>query len=164
MAVGVSSEGAPKITRDITGLKHGETLQIDVGKKGHHVVMRAFDMEHSIPCQSYGFYEPRSRLKPEYKNLGRQELVALRKQKVEVEVLMVRTPVPLTVLLLRISWLSAGGPHVPVRWRKHSWQPKADAEQLEGVSCRHRAVHLSRRLASAPSRAPQLLGRDGASH
>lgn len=41
--------------------------------------VRVFDMDHSVPCCGYGFYDTRQKLKKEYEGLPGKEIAALRR-------------------------------------------------------------------------------------
>jgi len=41
--------------------------------------VRVFDMDHSVPCCGYGFYDCRKKLKKEYENLTGKDIASLRK-------------------------------------------------------------------------------------
>ncbi|CAF3042517.1 unnamed protein product [Rotaria socialis] len=41
--------------------------------------VRVFDMDHSVPCRGYGFYERRQKLKNEYEHLTSKEIIDMRR-------------------------------------------------------------------------------------
>ena len=48
--------------------------------------VRVFDMDHSVPCCGYGFYQCRQKLKREYADLSKTDLVALRRTNKDLQI------------------------------------------------------------------------------
>jgi hypothetical protein len=48
--------------------------------------IRVFDMDHSVPCCGYGFYECRQKLKKEYEHLTGKDIANIRKENRNLEV------------------------------------------------------------------------------
>jgi ribonuclease Z len=47
--------------------------------------VRVFDMDHSVPCCGYGFYESRFKLKKEYEHLSSKEIGNLKRENPKIE-------------------------------------------------------------------------------
>jgi ribonuclease Z len=47
--------------------------------------IRVFDMDHSVPCCGYGFYESRFKLKKEYEHLSSKEIGNLKRENPKIE-------------------------------------------------------------------------------
>ena len=57
----------------LIGVQPDQMLSLNRGMQ-----VRVFEMDHSVPCCGYGFYETRKKLKKEYGHLTGKEIVALR--------------------------------------------------------------------------------------
>jgi hypothetical protein len=48
--------------------------------------IRVFDMDHSVPCCGYGFYESRQKLKKEYEHLTSKDLGNMRRENPNLQI------------------------------------------------------------------------------
>ena len=64
------------------GLVAGQKLSITIKKTNLHVDV--FECDHGVPTISYGFTEPKQKLKPEYSDLPGKEIARLRKDGTEI--------------------------------------------------------------------------------
>lgn len=59
---------------ELIGVQHDDFLSFRKNMK-----IRVFDMDHSVPCCGYGFYEIRNKLKKEYENLTSKDIANMRR-------------------------------------------------------------------------------------
>lgn len=60
---------------DLVGVTDGNILPI---KNGYN--MKVYDLCHNVPCRGYGLQYTRTKLKPEYTNLNKSEIIELKKK------------------------------------------------------------------------------------
>ena len=65
---------------NLIGVKHDDLLSFRKAMK-----VRVFDMDHSVPCCGYGFYECRKKLKKEYEHLNNIHIANMRRVDKNVE-------------------------------------------------------------------------------
>ncbi|CAF1635469.1 unnamed protein product [Didymodactylos carnosus] len=64
----------------LIGVKHDDLLSLDNEfSPRKNIKVRVFDMDHSVPCCGYGFYECRQKLKKEFQHLSGKDIGMLRK-------------------------------------------------------------------------------------
>ncbi|CAF1271879.1 unnamed protein product [Rotaria magnacalcarata] len=59
---------------ELIGVKHDDLLSIRKATK-----VRVFNMDHSVPCCGYGFYDCRQKLKQEYKHLTNTQIANIKR-------------------------------------------------------------------------------------
>jgi ribonuclease Z len=70
-------------TYNIIGVKDNSRIELLIRNKKFIVeVVKCF---HTVPCVGYGFIEVRQRLKDEFKNLQREQIIELKKSGVEIQ-------------------------------------------------------------------------------
>ena len=71
---------------NLVGLSHMTPDQEPIGLPYRkNLSFRSFRVDHSVPSLGYTLYHCRNKLKPEYQGLSGPEIVALKKQKIEVQ-------------------------------------------------------------------------------
>lgn len=65
----------------LIGVNHGDLLSFRKTMK-----IRVFDMDHSVPCCGYGFYECRQKLKTEYQHLTSKDIADMRRADKNIEI------------------------------------------------------------------------------
>lgn len=64
---------------NVQTMRPTETLTVN-----NKITVEAFRSIHRMPCQGYIFYETRKKLKPEFQGLDNSEIIALKKQNIEI--------------------------------------------------------------------------------
>lgn len=63
----------------------------DILPFANNMQIRVFDMDHSVPCCGFGFYQCRQKLKDEYKHLSSKEIAQLKRENPNVQLSEPRT-------------------------------------------------------------------------
>ncbi|CAF5127747.1 unnamed protein product [Rotaria sp. Silwood1] len=66
---------------ELIGVQHDDLLSFRKTMK-----IRVFDMDHSVPCCGYGFYECRKKLKKEYEHLTSKDIANIKRVNKDLEV------------------------------------------------------------------------------
>lgn len=80
LSVGSAYRNNPHV---INGVEHGDTIPINRGNKNYF--MKVYNLDHSVLACGYGLFEKRNKLKKEYIGIDKNELIALKKNKVEIQ-------------------------------------------------------------------------------
>ncbi len=58
--------------------------QINLKLNNNNYIIKTFDCNHNIPTLAYGFIEKRKKIKPEYMNLSKDEIIDLKKRNIDI--------------------------------------------------------------------------------
>jgi ribonuclease Z len=64
--------------------KHNDIHTLDRQTGPKNMSVKIYEMEHSVPCIGFGFFEKRNKLKQEYRDLKSSEIAAIRKTGIDV--------------------------------------------------------------------------------